>query len=182
MWDAGSGSLLQKLPADLPVLDISPFTVNGEHFLASLTEKMLKLYKWEWTGGGKKPGRLKQTKKVMTPPARQRTRARWILSVWDTCCSNVEKQKCWADQWEWSADGRTLTGSQVCRERGCANGAPWGGVYTSGALAANVAWFPIILSVYCWRFFCPVFLWCFIKESLRSVFVCVCVCCRGLWF
>nr|XP_046250942.1 E3 ubiquitin-protein ligase RFWD3 [Scatophagus argus] len=47
VWDAGSGSLLQKLPADLPVLDISPFTVNGEHFLASLTEKMLKLYRWE---------------------------------------------------------------------------------------------------------------------------------------
>lgn len=47
VWDAGSGSLLQKLPADLPVLDISPFKVNGEHFLASLTEKMLKLYRWE---------------------------------------------------------------------------------------------------------------------------------------
>ncbi|XP_051237870.1 E3 ubiquitin-protein ligase RFWD3 [Dicentrarchus labrax] len=47
VWDADSGSLLQKLPADLPVLDISPFAVNGEHFLASLTEKMLKLYRWE---------------------------------------------------------------------------------------------------------------------------------------
>lgn len=47
VWDAGSGSLLQKLPANLPVLDISPFAVNGEHFLASLTEKMLKLYRWE---------------------------------------------------------------------------------------------------------------------------------------
>ncbi|KAM3609835.1 uncharacterized protein V6R79_020946 [Siganus canaliculatus] len=47
VWDAGSGALLQKLPADLPVLDISPFSVNGEHFLASLTEKMLKLYRWE---------------------------------------------------------------------------------------------------------------------------------------
>ncbi|XP_034064383.1 E3 ubiquitin-protein ligase RFWD3 isoform X2 [Gymnodraco acuticeps] len=47
VWDASSGSLLQKLPADLPVLDISPFSVNGEHFLASLTEKMLKLYRWE---------------------------------------------------------------------------------------------------------------------------------------
>ncbi|XP_032401523.1 E3 ubiquitin-protein ligase RFWD3 isoform X1 [Xiphophorus hellerii] len=47
VWDAGSGSLLQKLPADLPVLDISPFSVNGENFLASLTEKMVKLYKWE---------------------------------------------------------------------------------------------------------------------------------------
>ncbi|XP_008300990.1 E3 ubiquitin-protein ligase RFWD3 [Stegastes partitus] len=47
VWDAGSGSLLQKLPADLPVLDISPFSVNGEHYLATLTEKMLKLYRWE---------------------------------------------------------------------------------------------------------------------------------------
>lgn len=47
VWDAGSGSMLQRLPADLPVMDISPFSVNGEHFLASLTEKMVKLYKWE---------------------------------------------------------------------------------------------------------------------------------------
>ena len=47
VWDASSGSLLQKLPADLPVLDISPFSVNGEHFLASLTEKMLKVYRWD---------------------------------------------------------------------------------------------------------------------------------------
>ncbi|XP_069018882.1 E3 ubiquitin-protein ligase rfwd3.S [Embiotoca jacksoni] len=47
VWDASSGTLLQKLPADLPVLDISSFSVNGEHFLASLTEKMLKLYRWE---------------------------------------------------------------------------------------------------------------------------------------
>ncbi|XP_078138998.1 E3 ubiquitin-protein ligase rfwd3.S [Centroberyx gerrardi] len=47
VWDAGSGSLLQKLPADLPVLDIAPFQVSGGHFLASLTEKMLKLYRWE---------------------------------------------------------------------------------------------------------------------------------------
>ncbi|KAM9754612.1 E3 ubiquitin-protein ligase rfwd3.S [Menidia menidia] len=47
VWDAGSSSVLQKLPADLPVLDITPFSVNGEHFLAALTEKMLKLYRWE---------------------------------------------------------------------------------------------------------------------------------------
>ncbi|CAL9695211.1 unnamed protein product [Knipowitschia caucasica] len=47
VWNASTGNLLQKLPADLPVLDISPFAVNGEHYLASLTEKMLKLYKWE---------------------------------------------------------------------------------------------------------------------------------------
>lgn len=47
VWDASSGSLLQKLPADLPVLDICPLSVNGEHFLAALTEKMLKVYRWE---------------------------------------------------------------------------------------------------------------------------------------
>ncbi|CAL8260121.1 unnamed protein product [Merluccius merluccius] len=47
VWDAGTGALLQKLPADLPVLDICPLEVNGEHYLASLTEKMLKVYKWE---------------------------------------------------------------------------------------------------------------------------------------
>ncbi|KAM4601936.1 E3 ubiquitin-protein ligase rfwd3.S [Polymixia lowei] len=47
VWDAGSGALLQKMPADLPVLDICPFEVNGDHYLGSLTEKMLKIYKWE---------------------------------------------------------------------------------------------------------------------------------------
>ncbi|XP_014025414.2 E3 ubiquitin-protein ligase RFWD3 [Salmo salar] len=47
VWDAGSGSLIQKLPADLPVLDICPFEVNQGSYLASLTEKMLKIYKWE---------------------------------------------------------------------------------------------------------------------------------------
>ncbi|XP_062858710.1 E3 ubiquitin-protein ligase RFWD3 [Trichomycterus rosablanca] len=47
VWDAGSGTLLQKLPADLPVLDICPFQINQEHYLASLTEKMIKIYKWE---------------------------------------------------------------------------------------------------------------------------------------
>lgn len=47
VWEASSGALLQKLPADLPVLDISPFAVGGKHFLATLTEKLLKLYKWK---------------------------------------------------------------------------------------------------------------------------------------
>ncbi|XP_016098358.1 E3 ubiquitin-protein ligase RFWD3-like, partial [Sinocyclocheilus grahami] len=47
VWDAGTGALLQKMPADLPVLDISPFEVSQSSFLASLTEKMLKVYKWE---------------------------------------------------------------------------------------------------------------------------------------
>ncbi|NXX95733.1 RFWD3 ligase, partial [Centropus bengalensis] len=47
LWDAGSGSLLQKLPADLPVLDICPLEVNQTHLLATLTEKAVKLYKWQ---------------------------------------------------------------------------------------------------------------------------------------
>ncbi|NXY46095.1 RFWD3 ligase, partial [Ceuthmochares aereus] len=47
LWDAGSGSLLQKLQADLPVLDICPLEVNQTHLLATLTEKMVKLYKWQ---------------------------------------------------------------------------------------------------------------------------------------
>ncbi|XP_057186032.1 E3 ubiquitin-protein ligase RFWD3 isoform X2 [Triplophysa rosa] len=47
VWNAGTGALLQKFPADLPVLDICPFEVNQSSYLASLTEKMLKIYKWE---------------------------------------------------------------------------------------------------------------------------------------
>ncbi|XP_063168870.1 E3 ubiquitin-protein ligase RFWD3 [Candoia aspera] len=47
LWDAGSGTLLQKLPADLPVLDVCPFEVNRSSFLATLTEKMVKIYKWQ---------------------------------------------------------------------------------------------------------------------------------------
>ncbi|NWV60798.1 RFWD3 ligase, partial [Malurus elegans] len=47
LWDAGSGSLLQKLPADLPVLDICPLEVNQTHLLATLTEKMVNVYKWQ---------------------------------------------------------------------------------------------------------------------------------------
>ncbi|NWR43412.1 RFWD3 ligase, partial [Regulus satrapa] len=47
LWDAGSGSLLQKLPAELPVLDICPLEVNQSHLLATLTEKMVNIYKWQ---------------------------------------------------------------------------------------------------------------------------------------
>nr|XP_006641306.1 PREDICTED: E3 ubiquitin-protein ligase RFWD3 [Lepisosteus oculatus] len=47
LWDASSGALLQKLQADQPVLDVCPFEVNQSSFLASLTEKMVKIYKWE---------------------------------------------------------------------------------------------------------------------------------------
>ncbi|NXK78400.1 RFWD3 ligase, partial [Amazona guildingii] len=47
LWDAGSGSLLQKLQADMPVLDICPMEVNQAHLLAALTEKVVKIYKWQ---------------------------------------------------------------------------------------------------------------------------------------
>ncbi|KAM5295773.1 E3 ubiquitin-protein ligase RFWD3 isoform 2-T3 [Glossophaga mutica] len=47
LWDAGSGSLLQDLSTDQPVLDICPFEANHSSYLATLTEKMVQIYKWE---------------------------------------------------------------------------------------------------------------------------------------
>ncbi|XP_007477568.2 E3 ubiquitin-protein ligase RFWD3 isoform X1 [Monodelphis domestica] len=47
IWDAGSGSLLQKLQADQPVLAICPFEFNQNSYLATLTEKAVKIHKWE---------------------------------------------------------------------------------------------------------------------------------------
>nr|XP_058135706.1 E3 ubiquitin-protein ligase RFWD3 isoform X2 [Dasypus novemcinctus] len=47
LWDAGSGSLLQKLQVDQPVLDICPFEVNHQNYLATLTEKMVHIHRWE---------------------------------------------------------------------------------------------------------------------------------------
>lgn len=47
LWDAGSGSLLQDLQADQPVLDICPFEVNHNSYLATLTEKTVHIYRWE---------------------------------------------------------------------------------------------------------------------------------------
>ncbi|KAM6176457.1 E3 ubiquitin-protein ligase RFWD3 [Erethizon dorsatum] len=47
LWDAGSGSLLQDLQNDHPVLDICPFDVNHNSYLATLTEKIVHIYKWE---------------------------------------------------------------------------------------------------------------------------------------
>ncbi|XP_023565095.1 E3 ubiquitin-protein ligase RFWD3 [Octodon degus] len=47
LWDAGSGSLLQDLQRDHPVLDICPFDVNHNSYLATLTEKVVHIYKWE---------------------------------------------------------------------------------------------------------------------------------------
>ncbi|MBZ3870063.1 E3 ubiquitin-protein ligase RFWD3 [Sciurus carolinensis] len=47
LWDAGSGLLLQDLQTDQPVLDICPFEVNHNSYLATLTEKTVHFYKWE---------------------------------------------------------------------------------------------------------------------------------------
>ncbi|PIO23435.1 hypothetical protein AB205_0034120 [Aquarana catesbeiana] len=41
LWHSGSGSLVQKLQADQPVLDICPMEVNQTSLLATLTEKMI---------------------------------------------------------------------------------------------------------------------------------------------
>ncbi|XP_014444927.1 E3 ubiquitin-protein ligase RFWD3 [Tupaia chinensis] len=47
LWDAGSGSLLQDLKTDQPVLDVCPFEVNSSSYLATLTEKMVHIHRWE---------------------------------------------------------------------------------------------------------------------------------------
>lgn len=47
LWSAGSGSLLQNLKTDEPVLDICPFETNQNSYLATLTEKIVHIYKWE---------------------------------------------------------------------------------------------------------------------------------------
>ncbi|XP_077324624.1 E3 ubiquitin-protein ligase rfwd3.S-like isoform X2 [Lithobates pipiens] len=47
LWHAKSGSLIQKLPADEPVLNICPMTVNQTNLLATLTKKKVNIYRWE---------------------------------------------------------------------------------------------------------------------------------------
>lgn len=47
LWNAGSGLLLQTLKTDEPVLDICPFETNQNSYLATLTEKIVHIYKWE---------------------------------------------------------------------------------------------------------------------------------------
>ncbi|XP_036044341.1 E3 ubiquitin-protein ligase RFWD3 isoform X2 [Onychomys torridus] len=47
LWNGGSGSLLQDLKTDQPVLDICPFEANQNNYLATLTEKAVSFYKWE---------------------------------------------------------------------------------------------------------------------------------------
>nr|XP_012805329.2 E3 ubiquitin-protein ligase RFWD3 isoform X1 [Jaculus jaculus]XP_044986141.1 E3 ubiquitin-protein ligase RFWD3 isoform X1 [Jaculus jaculus] len=47
LWNAGSGSLLQELKTDQPIVDICPFEVNHSSYLATLTEKSVLIYKRE---------------------------------------------------------------------------------------------------------------------------------------
>ncbi|XP_040201121.1 E3 ubiquitin-protein ligase RFWD3-like [Rana temporaria] len=47
LWHAKSGNLIQRLPADKPVLDICHMKVNQTNLLATLTEKKVKIYRWE---------------------------------------------------------------------------------------------------------------------------------------
>ncbi|XP_008821195.1 E3 ubiquitin-protein ligase RFWD3 [Nannospalax galili] len=47
LWNADSGTLLQNLMTDQPILDICPFEVNQNSYLATLTEKTVHIYKWE---------------------------------------------------------------------------------------------------------------------------------------
>ncbi|XP_013408860.1 E3 ubiquitin-protein ligase RFWD3 [Lingula anatina] len=46
VWDAGTGLVTQKLPSTGPVLDVCTFMANGQQYLATLTEKLIKVHKW----------------------------------------------------------------------------------------------------------------------------------------
>ncbi|KAK4004882.1 E3 ubiquitin-protein ligase RFWD3 [Daphnia magna] len=46
LWDVNSSAVLQKLPCSDPVLDLLPIRVNGVHFVAALSEKNARFYKW----------------------------------------------------------------------------------------------------------------------------------------
>uniref|UniRef100_UPI00358FA679 E3 ubiquitin-protein ligase RFWD3 n=1 Tax=Myxine glutinosa TaxID=7769 RepID=UPI00358FA679 len=47
VWHARSPEVLQTLQANQPVRDICPIEINQKHYLATLTEKTLKMYKWK---------------------------------------------------------------------------------------------------------------------------------------
>jgi hypothetical protein len=46
LWDVNSSAVLHQLPVSEPVLDLLPFRVNGAHYLAALSEKHARFYKW----------------------------------------------------------------------------------------------------------------------------------------
>ncbi|XP_022094225.1 E3 ubiquitin-protein ligase RFWD3-like isoform X2 [Acanthaster planci] len=47
IWDTANGNQVQKLTVNATVLDVCPFQFNQHSFLAALTEKQVKLYKWQ---------------------------------------------------------------------------------------------------------------------------------------
>uniref|UniRef100_A0A8C4NA14 RING-type E3 ubiquitin transferase n=2 Tax=Eptatretus burgeri TaxID=7764 RepID=A0A8C4NA14_EPTBU len=47
VWHARSPEVLQTLQANQPIRDICPIEINQKHYLATLTERTLKLYKWK---------------------------------------------------------------------------------------------------------------------------------------
>ena len=46
VWDTSNGQLKQKLPVSGAPVDICPFKVNENDFLAALTEKYVSVFKW----------------------------------------------------------------------------------------------------------------------------------------
>ncbi|XP_002732699.2 uncharacterized protein LOC100377562 [Saccoglossus kowalevskii] len=46
IWNGSNGNLQQKLPANSPILDACPFVLDGQHMLAIMTEKLVKIHRW----------------------------------------------------------------------------------------------------------------------------------------
>ena len=46
IWDCSSGLLKRKIPTHHPVIDVCALSVNDEHYLAALTDKVIRLHKW----------------------------------------------------------------------------------------------------------------------------------------
>lgn len=47
LWDSNSGSKVQHLMTGATVLDVCPFRFDNGDYLAALSEKVIKLYKWQ---------------------------------------------------------------------------------------------------------------------------------------
>lgn len=46
IFDCSSGVLKKNIPTHQPVVDVCHVTVQGEHYLAALTDKVIRLHKW----------------------------------------------------------------------------------------------------------------------------------------
>ncbi|XP_071502685.1 E3 ubiquitin-protein ligase rfwd3.S-like [Diadema antillarum] len=47
IWDANVGTLKQKIPMGATALDVRPFASGGAYYLAALTDKLIKLCRWQ---------------------------------------------------------------------------------------------------------------------------------------